>query len=1712
VLAGLRFVTTVPAAFPLAKVTGAAEGEALVLTLRFDHPGSSPVVARFGPVPRVAEAVVELLLGRGADAAYAPNDDSTPVWGLPTRLAHLFVLAPRLEGGKPAVQSAKFTLTAGSTPEKCTFEAALTVAAAVVSATWPDVPREGAAFIAAVEAGTTPEQKAVLKEIVFLDRTLGTPLNADEVRIELPSDLRYVTALVAAFREGQGGALPASFDLDATQLQGVQDPSTPSRRVALDATAASALVSVEALTLPHSGHPAAIDFGATLDGTILLANPGRDGGWLRDPPRYAQSFDGSGALSVDLAALVPAPDVYEVPGAVTIEAWLQPDESQRDPDGNRETLQSVLHFSAAEGGLSYGLAVAAVETPRFLERVQFAISDETVPADRPDDRLVRDGKYTVQLYLRPSLFAPGTNWFWQRQAPDGTGLAEQLSIHIPAQSEAEESAAAMPADWRVVFTAGTEEMTAPNIIPGDRWTLVTLVRDGASATLYIDGEVATTRPDIAQPTLAASRYTVANPSGNGLFEFDPNEFACWNVARSAQRVRDTFLRPLTGAETGLVVLFPMAHKEPGSQLTNRARWTTTLYDTSFTANPFFTKTGLFFDVVANYGTRASASGTPALAPRRWLHLAAVLNRRGALALGGAQSASASGRKEARIGQGFALDARVWLNRLSGRQVVISRFAKDVEGQLYELGVRNDGRAYVTVRLRPTAGRLSSPDAGLVTILAAADRRVGFAAPHHLCASLLLVSVTDSASRRDVTALAGAVYVDGMGNVSAAAPAGADLAAYKSVTVLGGTGSGYYLPGQTVTIEASDPAHFTRWYGTTSDLADPFDPAKPKTSFVMPAGDAFVDRTLAARVFVDPVEFANPGTATRAGASGAGVASEGFLDGQISDLRQWSDALGPLEVAELATQPGASPFDDKLVSWWQFAEQSGRLAKDSVNGNDLTLTSSMIWAWFDRADVIFYVDGIAVPVVGLPPSPLGATPRQMRLGGVVLPNGQFGMGLRGRIDELRLWRGQRSREQILINMSRYLTGAEPGLAGYWRFDAGSGDLVADRTVHRGDAHYFNSSGEKAAIGWIPSSAPIGFDAPVVNDALDIRQGSEAVELADAPASTAIFEYGDTLALPDGTLQGVLKRSYVYDGISGLDDDTGYKVGDLVRIYIGQIQTDPTVIGYIEGAPPLPSENLTRPLTEPSSVDSYDGIASVTLTDETGQKTTIGAGDETSDSDAFKLSVGAALSGNQMEVIGIPPYQTAIQSVTWEGKLGAAISGSFESKSGSEQAFAAGAQRGIAYQMANGGLWEQKSPDGGYFLESGERRFVPANVGTAIVKSQVADLYALQVPSTGALVSMSAEPNPDIPLDVNIIRFPIDPIYQLAGSLDGRIGLQKAPMTETSYFKPREAYTMKREVERQRQALGAFYAQTALTTLLGRPDLSSVQRASPVFTADLAVPVRDMVNTYVWAAGGGTYAESEGFSTEIGETYTLGRSQEIGVGVNLSLFFTIFSVGVTIEGEYQHVFGRSYSTSKSLVRSRALKLEIEAAPDPFMFKYHENGEFGPDPVPGKVDGYRFMTFFLANRGENAAKLFDEVIDQAWLRSSQAPDAAALREAKARSADMAPWRILHRVTYVSRVPPRFQAIPDLTDRTAVPEAPNQPQNAVFLALVKAKIPAVPSPADISKAVQTVLTSDLVALLPWWSAFLAATRTPNSPEQRQLRQITSDSIAYALSVFGSP
>ncbi|PTW62797.1 concanavalin A-like lectin/glucanase superfamily protein [Breoghania corrubedonensis] len=1726
-LSAVRFASLRPRGLVLAALSATQAGDELTVSVTLESDTGTPVHARLGPVPATAAALVDLFRGTSGDAAYAANAASTPVWGLPGTSRHLFVIARRWEesaqGSKPAVSAARFTLTPGSSFETADFEAELTLTNDVIRATWSQVPRDGEGFIAALQAGTAAEQKQVLAELIFLEALEGQLLNVNAATVTNVSDLRYVTGLVGAIREGGDGEIGGSFSLQADVLQGVEGRSaTPG------GTIASGLFSVQPVTRPNRGYAAAVDPGET-GGTIVLASPGRNGGWLRDPPRYAMSFDGTGALGVDLDALVPAPDVYEQEGPVTIEAWLRPAESRWVPSVADETAQSVLHFSSGPDGIGYGLSYRPSETPRFFRDISFEISDATVPADQTDDKLVREGAYTMQVYLRPMLLWDGESWFFRRL--DGTEVLEELSIAIPAVNGGQ------PTHWSLVFSCGGQKVATPADIAGGAWTMVTLVRDNETVILYVNGEEAARSDDIAMPDAEIDTFVFANPSE--VFEFEPNEFSAWNIARNAEEIRTNYLRPLGGSETGLVALFPMSRAEPNHGLINRSRWTSTVYDTVLgtkSLSPFFTRTGLFFDVIAQCGGFAATTTSASLSPHRWRHIAATLVRRGAL-LTGNGSAKTDGKHKTQLGEGFSVDARVCLSSLaSERQVIASRFQGAEEDQIYELGIQSNGRAYITVRLSRAAESSSSPGSVIFTFFSDLSRRIETGTPHHVAASLRLVTLTDKTDGLQVTALDASVYVDGLGLEQISPPAAGVVNDYRLVTVIGGRGSGYYMAGQTVRIEADDASRFTRWYGTVEFEGG--SSSNAQTTFVMPEDKDFRDVVIAANAFTDPMKFADAPTRTRVGISGPPASGNdqpsgtGALHGQISDVRLWTRALRPNEVEVIASQPGATPYDDDLLSWWRFDEQSGRIAKDSVGDNDLKLTSSTLWGWFDGASVSIFADGDPIATAGMSIPLKSSSHRQMGIGGRRDDNGTLSATMRGQLDELRLWRSIRSGDEIVNNMARYLTGAETGLMGYWRFDTGSGDIVVDRTVHLGNARKYDIAGAPAAIQWTASEAPIGFDAPVVDDTLDTRSSPEAIELADAAAAIAVFEYADTLTTGAGEKRSVLKRSYIYEGIGGLADETGYKVGDLERVYVGQIQSDPSVIGYIEGAPPLPSENLIRPLTAAPYVHTYAGISSVTLNDTQSQNVVLDFSSSRVRTTDIKFTGGGGVAGKNDAVLGVPPVQSAVRTTEAEVNISTHIQFLKGSNSGSGDKVNSAAVRSQKHTLSNGGSWEARSPDGRYFLESGERRYVPSNVGSALVKSRVADLFALKLQATGALVSMSVEPNPDIPEDINIIRFPIDPLYQLAGSLDGRIGLQKAPQTETSYYKPRDAYTLKDKVERQRQALKSYFESTDLGAifepeteassseeerdpeiLLQQARDSAIAR-NPAFSSELETPLRDMVNTYVWVAGGGTYAESEGFSTELTETYSVGRSDTTSGGMSFAFDYMFASGKITGGFGLVGSLAKAFNVTKTFSRNRAMTLEISASPDGFPHKYDAAGEdFSDELIPGRVTSYRFMTFFLANEPQNASDLFTTVIDQKWLNQSQDPNAAALREARAAADNIAPWRIMHRVTYVSRIPPAFQAVPTITDEIATPEAPNQAHNAVFLYLVRAKLSTTePVPASaISTAVRDVLESDLPLLLPWWGDYLTEASVENSAAQGEYAGILGNAVAYAVSVIGA-
>ena len=100
------------------------------------------------------------------------------------------------------------------------------------------------------------------------------------------------------------------------------------------------------------------------------------------------------------------------------------------------------------------------------------------------------------------------------------------------------------------------------------------------------------------------------------------------------------------------------------------------------------------------------------------------------------------------------------------------------------------------------------------------------------------------------------------------------------------------------------------------------------------------------------------------------------------------------------------------------------------------------ATFDNGTLLLYLNGVLdqtatgvmVPFVGTEPVAFGR-------------EGNFAGGtLNGIIDEVRIWNLVRSAAELATFRSQKLVGSEPGLAGYWRFDEGSGQVVADATGH------------------------------------------------------------------------------------------------------------------------------------------------------------------------------------------------------------------------------------------------------------------------------------------------------------------------------------------------------------------------------------------------------------------------------------------------------------------------------------------------------------------------------------------------------------------------------------------------------------------------------------------------------------------------------------------
>lgn len=561
--------------------------------------------------------------------------------------------------------------------------------------------------------------------------------------------------------------------------------------------------------------------------------------------------------------------------------------------------------------------------------------------------------------------------------------------------------------------------------------------------------------------------------------------------------------------------------------------------------------------------------------------------------------------------------------------------------------------------------------------------------------------------------------------------------------------------------------------------------------------------------------------------------------------------------------------------------------------------------------------------------------------------------------------------------------------------------------------------------------------------------------------AIAEYADIQTAQDGSVRGVHKRCYSF-----LQGDlwylmTGYKVGNLVTEWISQVQFDPQIKGYIEGAPPIPSENLTE-----GAIDDGDGVTSVEFVEAESVTSTISTSKESGFNSSFDASLTASVE-QELETV-IAPFGAGISIKL--GAVGASLgaSTSLETElnwsSSQEQSNSTNVSKMTSVSLS--GSWEDPANRLNPDLP---RRFQPSNVGFALVESETADLYAIRMAHNRALVAFRMVPNPDIPKDTNIIPFPINPRYTKQGTLDGAVGYsenskvldpdysQATEYGEYSYFKPSEAYALRQRIQNEEIRLRAFYEDFSTTPPgavgvlagglagggLGALAVSPV--AAP-FTAAAGIAAgglidalasdndlpqkyskRNLVNSYVWTADGGMFAESTE-TTDTQQESTSG-SYSFNGSVSFSASATADIAGVGIEAETNASFGGSSNLTKSKTQeaSQSFSLSLENNTPGNLQKQAIDSEGNilepefdsqgnPVNTPGKVDAYRFFSFYLTPQSDHYDALYNRVIDPVWLEQSNSPNARALRQAQQPQNAPACWRIFHRVTFISRILPEF------------------------------------------------------------------------------------------------
>ncbi len=409
-----------------------------------------------------------------------------------------------------------------------------------------------------------------------------------------------------------------------------------------------------------------------------------------------------------------------------------------------------------------------------------------------------------------------------------------------------------------------------------------------------------------------------------------------------------------------------------------------------------------------------------------------------------------------------------------------------------------------------------------------------------------------------------------------------------------------------------------------------------------------------------------------------------------------------------------------------------------------------------------------------------------LGDIYLGGYPSDMGWQGQLAELRIWDVALSAEEIEANAVFTLSGNEPGLVAYFPFDEAMGDAARDHTGRPGRA--------VSGVNWVPSTAPIG-RLPSGR-----RQTPGEGESAARVGQVHTIEYSRVKVDAQHNKTAMMTRCVALTGAGGVEILDEQRIEELELKWIGNTQINPTLIGYIEGPPPVPTENLTEE-------DDYNGATSVELVQSSDVQYSWTREQDVSLGAKAELFVGA-----EAEVSA----GVAVQMMIVKAKAGLQGEAEFAYHWQNASTVSAGHSLGQTDRLELRGNREADA----HFPHLGQR-FIPKNIGYALVTSGLADVFVSQLKRTGRMIGYSVLPVAGDTLDVNTITFLINPAYTMSGSLDGLTGSRATSdrffghvpemrnrygsLYPASYFRLREAYDLKTQIEFRDASHQAYFNQ-------------------------------------------------------------------------------------------------------------------------------------------------------------------------------------------------------------------------------------------------------------------------------------------------------------------